>query len=320
MHGKESPLIVDVKFDSVRKFSALKEVLNPRVVIDINDGSQHSEIFAGVRYALVWKPDAGLFSRLPDLEIIFSVGAGVDHIFDCGEIPDVPIVRFVDQSLTTRMSEWICHQCLNHLRQQRTYDRQQKNRNWHELAQPEANDITVGIMGMGELGTDAAKKLSILGFNVLGWSRTRKHLPGIECFEESEISLFLSRSNFLVGLLPLTDQTRGIFNRELFSCLARHEEIPSPVFINAGRGGSHNESDLIACLEDDTLGGVSLDVFETEPLPTDSPLWEHENAILTPHVAAVSDIEALARHVADQINRHENGKALEHVVDRSAGY
>lgn len=315
-----SPLLIDVQLESTRKFDRLQAALDGRKVIDINDGGNHPETFAGVRYALVWKPDEKLFTRLPDLEVLFSVGAGVDHIFQADFLPDVPIVRFVDHTLTTRMSEWVCLQCLMHLRQQRVYDRQQRERLWQELPQPQASEVTIGIMGMGQLGRDSARKLKTLGFDVIGWSRSGRPVEGIDVHDAAGLDAFLSRTHVLVGLLPLTRETRGIFNRSIFSRLRHHEEIASPVFINGGRGGSQVEADIIACLEDGTLGGVSLDVFEEEPLPEDSALWGFEQATLTPHVAAVSDIEALGKYVSSQITRFEAGKQLENVVDRSLGY
>lgn len=315
-----SPLLIDIQFESTRKFDRLQAALGGRNVVDINDGSTHPETFPGVRYALVWKPDGKLFNRLPDLEVLFSVGAGVDHIFQADFLPDVPIVRFVDHTLTTRMSEWVCLQCLMHLRQQRAYDRQQRERLWQELPQPQASEVTVGIMGMGQLGQDSARKLKALGFDVVGWSRSGGPVEGIDVYDAAGLDAFLARTHVLVGLLPLTRETRGIFNRGIFSRLQRHEEIASPVFINGGRGGSQVEADIVACLEDGTLGGVSLDVFEEEPLSAESPLWGFEQAILTPHAAAVSDIEALGRYVSNQITRFEAGQELENVVDRSLGY
>lgn len=315
-----SPLLIDIKFSSARKFEVLTPENLGRPIIVPADGGKHPDTFHGVKYALVWKPDTDLFARLPDLEVMFSLGAGVDHILNGQDVPDVPIVRFVDHTLTTRMSEWVVLQCLMHLRQQRHYDALQWRAEWRELPQPEAAEVTVGIMGLGVLGRDAAQKLKALGFNVIGWSRTLKQLEGIECFDADGLDAFLSRTHFLIGLLPLTSQTTGIFNRRLFEKLKRHEEIPSPVFINAGRGGSQVESDIVTCLNEGILGGVSLDVFETEPLPADNPLWKMESAILTPHAAAVSDIRALAEHVKRQIARYESGLPLEHLVDRALGY
>jgi glyoxylate/hydroxypyruvate reductase A len=124
----------------------------------------------------------------------------------------------------------------------------------------------------------------------------------------------------IVGLLPYTPDTKGFFNRSVFERMARHPHLPAPIFINGGRGGSQNEDEIISCLEDGTLGGVSIDVFETEPLSSDSGLWRFDNAILTPHVASNSDVAALGRYVEGQISRYEAGEPLQNVVDRKAGY
>ena len=314
-----SPVVLAVKFDGERKFPSFSDGLGDRALIDLNGGGDHPHIL-DAKYAVLWKPQPLLFERLPNLEVIFSAGAGVDHLLQTPSLPDVPIVRFVDPSLTTRMSEWVCLQCLMHLRQQRAYDASQTARQWLERPQPEAREITVGIMGLGVLGRDAAAKLKTLGFNVVGWSRTQKFLEGVECFDAGGLDRFLAQTDFLVGLLPLTEATKGFFNRPIFAKLNRKTDIASPVFINAGRGGSQVESDIIACIDDGTLGGVSLDVFEKESLSPDSPLWRFPNAILTPHVAASSDIFALGKHVRHQIERHEGGLELENLVDRSLGY
>ena len=321
MSGK-SPLLVAMEMSSIRSIDRLTSGMGGRDVVFVKDRPDE-EIFHDVKYALVWKPDAKLFSRLPDLEVIFSVGAGVDHIFACDDVPDVPIVRFVDPDLTTRMSEWTCLQALSHLRQAPAYSRFQREHRWHELSQPQAREITIGIMGMGELGSDAAAKLSTLGFRVIGWSRSGKssrEVAGVEMFNTHRLEAFLRQTNMLIGLLPLTEDTIGIFNRKVFSMLERHEEIASPVFINAGRGGSQSEADIVSCLRDGTLGGVSLDVFEEEPLDADSLLWDFDNAILTPHAAAVSDMANMARHVSAQISRYEAGEPLQFLVDRNRGY
>ena len=257
---------------------------------------------------------------MPNLKVVFSVGAGVDHLATAGVLPEVPVVRFVDPSLTNRMSEWVCLQCLLHLRTQRLYDERQRARKWEQSTHCQAADLRVGVMGLGVLGLDAAQKLSGLGFQVCGWSRTKKQVDGMATFDESGLDAFLSQCGMLVGLLPLTAETEGFYNRTLFEKLPRETPIGGPVFINAGRGRSQVEADIVACLEDGTLGGVSLDVFETEPLPETSPLWGFENAYLTPHTAAESDATSLARYVAGQIDRYERGEPLENVVNRDRGY
>lgn len=314
----KSPILLSVQFDHASEEASLASVFEDRPVIDwLKDMPGSLE---GVKYALVWKVDPDLFRQMPDLEVIFSAGAGVDKIMDVPDLPDVPVVRFVDDTLTTRMSEWVVLQCLMHLRQQRKYDAFQAARDWHELPQAQASDIRVGIMGLGVLGRDSAQKLKALGFQVNGWSRTKKEIEGIRCFDADETSGFLSQTDFLVGLLPLTQETRGFFNRSIFEQLPKHQAVASPVFINAGRGQSQVESDIISCLKDGTLRGASLDVFETEPLQADSPLWEMDNVFITPHAAASSDLAALGRYVQKQLTRHEAGEKLENIVDRSLGY
>ncbi|NRQ13047.1 2-hydroxyacid dehydrogenase [Ensifer sesbaniae] len=316
----KSPVIVDLKFIPEEVEEALRGAFPDREVINRADIVHHSRDLSGIDYAVVWKSAPDLFERAPDLKVVFSGGAGVDHVLTLPGLPEVPLVRFVDQTLTTRMSEWVVMQCLMHLRQHRAYEALAAKREWRDLTQPEAADITVGIMGMGVLGQDAARKLSLMGFKVVGWSRTKRSVAGIETYGGSELDSFLARADFLVGLLPLTPDTRGIFNLRLFAKLSRNGPFGAPVFINAGRGGSQVEADILKALDSGVLGGASLDVFEEEPLVRDSRFWTMPNVYVTPHVAASSDVKALFRHVEQQIARFESGQPLEHVVDKVAGY
>ena len=275
-----------------------------------------------VHYAATWKHAAGSLKAYKNLKVIFSLGAGVDHVFRDKDLPDVPVVRIVDHDLRDRMSEWVVLHALMHLRQQRMYDWQQFEKIWDDdRFQPAARDVRVGVMGLGVLGKDAALKLKTMGFDVAGWSRSIKHIAGIDCYAgEAGLDIFLARTDILVSLLPLTDETRGFLNRNLFEKLAKDGRLGGPILINAGRGGSQVEADIISCLDDGTLRAATLDVFEVEPLPAESPLWHHPHVTVTPHNSAISEPAALAANIAGQIEAFEAGKSLENVVDPARGY
>lgn len=275
-----------------------------------------------VHYVASWKHPEGSLAGLPNLAAIFSLGAGVDHLFADSRLPEVPIARVVDPDLTTRMSEYVVLHCLMQLRQQRRYDRQQRERIWDDdRFQPAAREVRIGIMGLGELGLDAARKLKVIGFDVAGWSRSAKTVDGLATFAgEAGMAAFLARTDILVCLLPLTPETRGVLNRELLAKLARDGRLGGPVLINAGRGGLQVEADILAALEAGELGAAVLDVFETEPLPQDSALWSHPRVTVTPHNAAMSAPEAIAGLIAAQIRRLEAGEPLRNLVDPARGY
>ncbi|KZE36235.1 glyoxylate/hydroxypyruvate reductase A [Chelatococcus daeguensis] len=296
----------------------LERLLPGRRVVRLGDAYDP----AAVTYAVAWKHPPGAFRGLPNLKAIFSLGAGVDHLMGDPDLPDVPITRVVDDDLTNRMSEYVVLHCLMHLRQQRRYDAQQRAHMWEDdRHQPAARDVRVGVMGLGVLGQDAARKLAVMGFDVAGWSRTPKDCPGLQVFTgEAERAAFLARTDILVLLLPLTPETRGIADYALFGGLARGGRLGGPVFVNAGRGGLQVEEDILRALDDGTLMAASLDVFETEPLPDSSRFWDHPSVIVTPHNAAMSDPDSIIRLVARQIARFEAGEPLEHLVDRQRGY
>jgi glyoxylate/hydroxypyruvate reductase len=275
-----------------------------------------------ITYAVAWLPPAHVLESLPNLKMIFSLGAGVDAILKDPTLPEgVPIARVAEPDLTMRMTEYVVMQVLMHHRQQRRLEENQRNRIWDCFVTHSASALAVGIMGLGVLGSDAAQKLASLGFKVAGWSRSRKTIPGIECFAgPAEFDSFLKRTDILVCLLPHTPETTGLINGEVISKLSRNGPFGAPILINAGRGKQQVESDILAALDSGALHAATLDVFETEPLPKDSPFWSHPKVTLTPHAAADSDPDTISAYVLRQIRRHQNGLRVENIVDRKRGY
>jgi glyoxylate/hydroxypyruvate reductase len=274
-----------------------------------------------VAYACVWKPPHGLLADYRDLKAVFSLGAGVDDILADPQLPDVPIVRVVDADLTMRMTEYVVLHVLAYHRHQRLYDSQQRVRMWHDHEQAAANDVSVGVMGLGELGHAGAIALQRLGFRVNGWSRTQKIIPGVETFHGAVgLEPFLRRTEILVCLLPSTPATRGILSLDTLRRLKSNGALRGAYLINAARGDLQVDADILTALEDGTLAGATLDVFPTEPLPITSPLWMHPKVTITPHNAAQSSPRAIVSNILRQIDRFEAGMPLEHVVDRRRGY
>jgi glyoxylate/hydroxypyruvate reductase A len=291
-------------------FGALMPELEFRVWPELGDP-------ADVEYALVWKPPAGMLASLPKLRVIASLGAGVDHIFaDPALPPHVPVVRLVDPYMVEAMSEYVVFQVLRLHRQDLAYLAQARRGEWRELRQPNAAQRRVGILGLGEMGGDAARKLKALGFDVAGWSRRPRSLDGTRCYHGAAgLSEMLASTEILVCLLPLTAETENILDARLFSQLPRGAAI-----INAGRGGHLVDADVIPALDSGQLSAAVLDVFRTEPLPPDHPFWRHEKVVVTPHVAAATNPETAVRVVAETFRRARDGEPLAGVVDRTSRY
>ena len=274
-----------------------------------------------VTYCCAWLPPPNVVKSFTNLKVIFSLGAGVDAILADPTLPKgAPIVRVNDPDLTNRMSEYVVLHVLMHHRQQRQLDAAQKRGEWTSLPQAAAKDVTVGIMGLGVLGQDAARKLRMMDFKVRGWSRTKKKIPGVESFDATQLVEFLSDTDILVSLLPATADTDGVLNRQLFANLSRKGPLGAPVLINAGRGRQQNEQDILACLHDGTLLAATLDVFRKEPLQDVSPLWTHPRVTVTPHNAADSEPATICGYVAEQIRKFEADGTLENLVDPLRGY
>jgi glyoxylate/hydroxypyruvate reductase len=272
---------------------------------------------ADIEYALVWHPEPGLLAALPNLKLILSLGAGVDHILCDPELPrDVPIVRLVDPYMTDAMSEYVVLQVLRLHRQDLDYRAQQAAGIWRELDQKNAAERRVGILGSGALGQDAGRKLKGLGFDVALWGRSEKALEGLTLHAgPSALPALLGRSEILVGLLPLTPQTQGILKASTFAVLPR-----GAMLVNAARGGHLVEKDLLAALASGQLSAAVLDVFGDEPLPAGHPFWCHPRIVMTPHVAAATHPATAAPIILDNIRRFEQGRPLLNRVDPAQGY
>ncbi len=270
-----------------------------------------------IDYALVWKPPRGLMASYPNLKAIFSLGAGIDHLASDPELPaGVPVVRMVEPGLTTGMTEYVVMSVLMHHRRMPDYAMAQQDRIWALLDVPLAAGRGVGVMGLGVLGSDAAETLAGLGFDVAGWSRSAKEVPGVMSFHGTEqLQAFLARSEILVCMLPSTAETQGLLNSKALGMLPR-----GAVLINAARGDLLVEDDLLKALASGQITGASLDVFSYEPLVPDHPFWEHPRIVITPHCASITVPDSGARAVAENIRRLEASEPMEHVIDFAKGY
>ncbi|MBP2230313.1 glyoxylate/hydroxypyruvate reductase A [Azospirillum agricola] len=271
---------------------------------------------ADIRMALVWKPPAGLLASLPNLSLIVSLGAGVEPLLEDPTLPDVPLVRMVSDGLTLDMAGYVAFQVLRWHRQMDDYAALQAQARWEPLDHGPASAVTVGILGLGELGAAAARTLRTMDYHVLGWSRSPKQVEGVESFSGPDgLAAMLARTNTLVCLLPLTPDTQGILNAALFAALPA-----GAVVINAARGRHLVEADLLAALDSGHLRGASLDVTVTEPLPPGHPFWRHPKIRITPHVAAVTHPSLSAAQVAEAVRAFRAGEPLPNLVDRKRGY
>lgn len=272
---------------------------------------------AAIDAAVVWRYPRGDLKRYPNLRLICSLGAGVDHIVSDDARPaGVPIVRIVDPDLTQGMCEYILLAALRYHRQFPEYAELQHQRRWSKLPPPRIGERRVGVMGIGAIGGAAARWLAYVGFPVAGWSRRPKTLDGVETFHGADgLEKFLARTDILVCVLPLTPDTRGIVNARNLALL------PEGAFVvNVARGGHVAAADLIAALDSGHIAGATLDVFEPEPLPSDHRLWAHPKVTITPHIAALTNPETAADQIAENIRRARDGRTLLNVVDPAAGY
>lgn len=273
-----------------------------------------------VKYAVAWQTPDGYFAQFPNLKAVLSTGAGVDHLVHRTDLPaHVPLLRVIDPDLTGRVTAWTVMNVIAHHRQMLGYLESQQAASWKPLKQSSAPDVRVGIMGFGALGQSVATALTPLGYDIAAWARTLRQAD-VKLFAGMDaLDAFLARTDILICLLPLTEQTRGILNAGTFAKLPQ-DGVTGPFLINGGRGGHQNEDDLLAALQDGTLKGASVDVFGQEPLPSESPLWSAPNMLITPHTAGVSEPAALVDNMMANLIKFERGEPVDVLVDKAAGY
>ncbi len=272
---------------------------------------------ADIEVALAWKPAAGLLASFPNLKLIVSLGMGVDHLLSDDKLPaDVPITRIMDDGLIGQMSEYALYWALRHHRDIDKYAASQRARQWKVEDFVDTIHRRIGILGLGTIGQDTARKFAALGFPTAGWSRTAKNLPGIETFRGKDgLSRLLAQSDILVNVLPLTRDTRGLLDAKAFA------ELPKGAyFINIARGGHVVDEALLAALNSNHLSGAVLDVFNEEPLPAKHPYWTHPKVQVTPHIAGATNPRTASPGVIENIKRLRSGGELIHRIDPKTGY
>ena len=277
---------------------------------DIEDPKQ-------VDVAIVWNHSADLWDRLPYLKLVCSFGAGVDHlVFDSRLPKDMQVTRIVDSRLTLGMRKYVCMAVLSFHKNLLHFYQLQQERRWGQLKDAEV-EIIPGVLGLGVLGSDIAHHLHLLGFEEYGFSKSPKQIAGVHCMSEKkgEWKDFLAAVNTLICVLPLTRDTYGILNEQLFDQLR-----DGSFLINVGRGHQLIEADLIKAVEKGKIKEAFLDVFSTEPLPYDHPFWETPGITITPHIASLTDPDNAARQIADNYLHFKARKPLENVVNLEEGY
>lgn len=303
-------LIISPNRDPQVWIDALKQE-DPELEIEVYPQVNHPE---EVEFVLSWNHPHGIFKEYPNLKVIASMGAGIDHIITDQDIPrEVKITRVIDAQLTEDMSVFVLSLCLEHLRNLSFHH---CSKEWDPQPYKRPEDMQVGIMGLGVLGVAVAEKLIRNKFNVYGWRKSTKDILGVNTFYgEDQLDDFLQHSNILVCLLPLTSETENILNRELF------QKLPKDAYlINVARGKHLVEEDLLNMISKGQLSGAALDVFREEPLPREHPFWQHEQIKITPHIASITHPNTVAPQLLENFRNMKNNNPLNNLVSREKEY
>lgn len=270
-----------------------------------------------ITFALCWKPESNILAQFPNVKVVQSVGASVEHIIQSQDLAsDCVVTRIVDDRLSEDMFEFVLIGILSHIKRFADYQKAQKEKQWQQKSYKTIQNTSIGILGLGKIGTHVATKLAQVGFTVKAWSRSEKTLENVSCFHGNEgLADVLKNTDVLINILPLTSATENILNLKHLSQLNKNGYL-----INVGRGEHLVENDLLTLLNNQHLSGALLDVFRTEPLPEDHPFWKHENITVTPHIAAITNIETASDIVVSNYKNLLNGKEFINVVSIQKGY
>jgi glyoxylate/hydroxypyruvate reductase len=268
-------------------------------------------------YAVVWSPEATLFTHQKHLRAVFNLGAGVDALLKLPTLPpELPVVRLGDAGMSVQMAEYVCQAVIRFARELPAYEADMAKGVWAQRRPPARREFPVGVMGLGAIGARVAQALLGFEYPVSGWSRNPKTIEGVTTYHGSDgLDAFLRANRILICALPLTPDTRGILSR------ANLEKLrPKGYLINVGRGAHLVDDDLVQLIASGALAGATLDVFAEEPLAAAHPFHEHSQIVLTPHISAVTDRTESVAQIAGKIRRLEAGLAIDGVVERARGY
>lgn len=298
-------------------FETWRDALTPHLGDDVRiENADAVSDPNAVRFALVWMPPEGFFDRFPNLELVINLGAGVDRLVARGDLPDVPITRLSDPEMGKMMAGFVLFATLRHAREIPHFEAAQARREWAYRHPRAASEISVAVLGLGELGGLAATEVARQGFDTHGWATRPRDLAGVtvHCGDDALENL-LGQADIVVSMLPLTPNTRRRLDAAAFAAMK-----PGAAFINASRGEVVDEDALVAALQSGHLSGATLDVFETEPLAPDHPLWTLPGVLITPHLASVALPKSAAPQIAANIKAVQSGGALINQVSRLHGY